>query len=97
MPFIFKLAANLLLEFVCSHVCSQYGVVNDCKSTVPFKFLQLKLIFNSNMGLNLCFKLINGSLISYAKLRLLMRYLGNILSNYSRYVANLNMKAVRFF
>ena len=62
-PFIFKLAANLLLEFVCSHVYSQHEVVNDCKSTVPFIFLQLKLIFNSHMGLDLCFELINGSLI----------------------------------
>ena len=53
----------LLLEFVCSHVYSQHGVVNDCKSTVPFKFLQLKLFFNSHMGLDLCFELINGSLI----------------------------------
>ena len=44
MPFIFKLAANLLLEFVCSHVYSQHRAVNDCKSTVPFKFLQLKLL-----------------------------------------------------
>ena len=39
IPFIFKLAAKLLLEFVCSHVYSQHEVVNDCKSTVPFKFL----------------------------------------------------------
>ena len=40
--FIFKLAANLLLEFVCSHVYSEHEVVNDCKSAVQFKFLQLK-------------------------------------------------------
>ena len=74
MPFIFKLAANFLLEFVCSHVYSQHGVVNDCKSTVPFKSLQLKLIFNSHMGLDLCFKLM---VHLFDMLRLLMRYLGN--------------------
>ena len=44
MPFIFKLAANVLLEFVCFHVYSQHEVVDDCKSTVSFKFLQLKCI-----------------------------------------------------
>ena len=44
VPFIFKLATNLLLEFVSSHVYSQHEVVNDCKSTVPFKFMQLKCI-----------------------------------------------------
>ena len=50
---------------VCSHVYSQHEVVNDCKNTVPFKFLQLKciLITPTYMGLDLCFKLTNGSLI----------------------------------
>ena len=42
--------------FVCLHVCSQHEVINDCKSTVPFKFLQLKFIFNSYMELDLCFR-----------------------------------------
>ena len=51
---IFNLAANLLLEFVCSHVYSQHEVVNDCKSAVPFKFLQLNY-FNSHMEIDLCF------------------------------------------
>ena len=94
-PFIFKLATNLLLAFVCSHVYSQHEVVYDCKSTVPFKFLQLKLIFNSHMGLDLCFEWINGSLIWYASFT--NEIFGQLLSNYSRYAANLNMKAVRFF
>ena len=44
MSFIFKLAANLLLEFVCSYVYSQHEVVNIAKKAVPFKFLQLKCI-----------------------------------------------------
>ena len=35
--FIFKLAANLLMEFVRSHVYSQHEVVNDCNGTVLFK------------------------------------------------------------
>ena len=49
---------------VCSYVYSQYEVVNDCKSTVLFKFLQLKCILTPTyMGLDLCFKLTNGSLI----------------------------------
>ena len=46
MPFILKFAASLLLEFVCSHVYSQLEVVNDFKSTVPFKLPQLKCILN---------------------------------------------------
>ena len=36
------LATNLWLEFVCAHVDIEHEVVNDCKSAVPFKFLQLK-------------------------------------------------------
>ena len=49
MPFIFKLAANLLLEFVCSHVYSEHEVVNDCKSTVQIS--TIKMHFNSHMEL----------------------------------------------
>ena len=95
MPFIFKLAANLLLEFGCSHVYSQHEVVNDCKSTVPFKFLQLmKMHFNSHMGLDLCFKLINGSPIWYASFT--NEIFGQLLCSYNRYAGNLNMKAVSF-
>ena len=81
---------NLLLEFIRSHVYSQHEVVNDCKSTVPFKFLQLILI-----RLDLCFELINGSLIWYASFT--NEIFGQLLSNCSRYAANLNMKAVSFF
>ena len=47
------------------------------------------------MGLGLCFKLINGSLILYASFT--NDIFGQLLSNYSRYAANLNMKAVSFF
>ena len=61
--FHIQISRELIAGIVCSHVYSQHGVVNDCKSTVPFKFLQLKLFFNSHMGLDLCFELINGSLI----------------------------------
>ena len=84
MPLIFKLAANLLLEFVCAHEYSQHEVVNDCKSTVPFKFPQLKCLLTPN-----------GSLIWYASLT--DEIFGQLLSNYSRYAANLNIKAVSFF
>ena len=35
----------------------------------------IKMHFNFHTGLDLCFKLINGSLISYASF--IMRYLGN--------------------
>ena len=51
--------------------------------------------FNSHMGLDLCFKLINSSLIWYASFT--SELFGQILSNYSRYAANLNIKAVNFF
>ena len=57
MPFIFKLAANLLLQFVCSHVYSQHEVViNDCNSTA-IKISAIKTHFNSYMGLDLCTEL----------------------------------------
>ena len=52
------------------------------------------------MGLDLCFKLINGSPTVFDTVRLLMRYLGNfpqLVSIHSRYASNLNMKAVSFF
>ena len=51
--------------------------------------------FNSHMELDLCFKLINGLLIRYASFT--NEIFGKLLSNYSRYAANLNMKAVIFF
>ena len=52
--------------------------------------------FNSHMGLDLCFKLINGSLIWYASFINDVIF-GQLLSLFSRYEANLNMKAVSFF
>ena len=62
---IFKLAANLLLEFVCSHVYSQHEVVKYYKSTVPIHISTIKMHFNSHIELDLCFKWYNGSLIWY--------------------------------
>ena len=50
---------------------------------------------NSHTGLDLCFKLINGSLIWYTSFT--NEIFGQRLSNYSCYAANLNMKAVSFF
>ena len=47
------------------------------------------------MELDLCFKSINGLLIPYASFT--NEIFGQLLSNYSRYTANLNMKAVSFF
>ena len=47
------------------------------------------------MELDLCFKLINSLLIRYASFT--NEIFGQLLSNYSRYAANLNMKAVSFF
>ena len=55
----------------------------------------IKMHFNSQMELHLCFKLINDSLIWYASFT--NEIFGQLLSNYSRYAANLNMKAVSFF
>ena len=64
MPFIFKLTANLLLEFVCFHLHSQHEVVNDCKKYSSIQISTInKMHFNFHMGLDSCFKLINGSLI----------------------------------
>ena len=40
----------ILLQFVCSHVYSKHEVVNDCNSTVLFKFLQLKCILTPTWG-----------------------------------------------
>ena len=54
----------------------------------------IKMHFNSHMGLDLCFKLINCSLI-YASFT--NKIFGQLLSNYSRYAASFNMKAVSFF
>ena len=51
--------------------------------------------FNSHMGLDLCFKLINGSVIWYASFT--NEVFEQLLSNYSRYAADLNIKAVSFF
>ena len=47
------------------------------------------------MELDLCFKLINGSLILYASFT--NEIFGQLLSSYSRYAANLNLKAVSSF
>ena len=94
MPFIFKLAANLLLEFVCSHVYSQHEVVNEQKYS-SIQIPTTKMHFNSHMELDLCFKVIDGSLILYASLT--NEILGQRLSNYSRYAANLNRKSASFF
>ena len=75
-----------------------------CTATWGGKLLQkyssiqistIKMHFNSHMGLDLCFKLINGSLIWCASFT--NEIFGELLSNYSRYAANLNMKAVSFF
>ena len=56
MPFIFKLAANLLLEFVCSYVYSQHDVVNIAKKAASsIQISTIKMHFNSHMGLDLCF------------------------------------------
>ena len=51
--------------------------------------------FNSNMELDLCFKLINVSLIWYASFT--NEIFGQLLWNFRRYAANFNMKAVSFF
>ena len=53
------------------------------------------MYFNSHMGLDLCFQLIHSSLIWYASFT--NEIFGQLLSNYNRYAANLNMKAVSFF
>ena len=47
------------------------------------------------MELDLCFKLINGSLIWYTSFT--NEIFGQFLSNCSRYAANFNMKAVTLF
>ena len=47
------------------------------------------------MELGLCFKLIKGLLIWYSSFT--NEIFGQLLSNYSRYAANFNMKAVSFF
>ena len=47
------------------------------------------------MELDLCFKLINDLLIRYTSFT--NEIFGQLLSNYSCYAANLNMKAVSFF
>ena len=46
------------------------------------------------MELDLCFKLINGLLIRYASFT--NETFGQLLSNYNRYAANLNMKVSVF-
>ena len=51
--------------------------------------------FNSHMELDLCLKLITGSLIWHASFTNVI--FGQLLSNFSRYAANLNMKAVSSF
>ena len=48
--------------------------------------------FNSHRELDLCFRLINGSLIWYALH--IPEVFKEPLSNYSRYAANLNMNAI---
>ena len=50
--------------------------------------------FNSHRELNLCFRLINGSFIWYALYT--PEIFRQLLSNYSRYAAHLNMNAIRF-
>ena len=51
--------------------------------------------FNSNMELDLCFTLINASLIWYASFT--NEIFGQLLWNFRRYAANFNMKAVSSF
>ena len=59
-----ELIAGICL-FLCYHVYSQHEVVNDCKSTVPIQISTIKMDINFHMELDLCFKLINGSLICF--------------------------------
>ena len=80
------------------------------KKLTPFKFklagnlllefdnsisLTITMHFNSHRELDLCFRLINGSPIWYALYT--PEIFRQLLLNYSRYAANLNMNAIRFF
>ena len=81
MPFIFKLAANLLLAWNLSvPMCT---LDNDCKSTIPYKFLHVAVKIAT---WNYIYVLINGNLFGDYAL-FINEIFGQLLSNYSCYVA----------